>query len=107
MLDRKQLHGKGETKQIFYEALVLMWHIPPFSFGLLSADYDAWNIIGTMKLYLLAEVLKINHPLWKQRYEINAGRIKVCRPPYLIGSFFCLTESLSQFHPLQVFFCIL
>jgi len=107
MLDRKQLCGKGgDSYVVFYEALVLMCHIPPFSLGFFSPRDDAWNIIGTVKLYLISELVKINHPLWKKRYDINAARIEARRQPYLIGSFFCLTESLSQLHPFLVFLCI-
>jgi len=52
-------------------------------------------------------VVKVNHPLWKQRYDINEARIQDCRPPYLIGSFFCVAESLSQLQPLLTFFYIM
>jgi len=107
ILDRKQLCGKGgDSYVIFYEALIQLCHIPPFSLGFFSPRDDAWNIIGTLKLYLLSELVKINHPLWKKRYDINAARIEAHRQPYLIGSFFCLTESLSQLHPFFVFLCI-
>jgi len=91
---------------IVYESLILMCHIPPFSLGCFSPRDDAWNIIGTLKLYLISELVKINHPLWKKRYDINAARIEARRQPYLIGSFFCLTESLSQLHPFFVFLCV-
>jgi len=111
LIDLKQL-PEGTSLRRYYsfiisESIFLMLHIPPFTFGSFTPEYDVWNILGTSKYYLILEVCKINHPLWLRRYEAAAARAQAKRPPKLIGSFFCWTAMLSQLDPMSFFACML
>merc|ERR1719320_1960494 len=108
-IDRRQLYGREGYSYImdFIEGLFLMCHIPPHNFGFFSPQDDVWNVLGTTKFYLLTELFKLRHTLWKRRYDINAARLEANRPPFLIGSFFCLTATLSQLDPVVFFILIM
>jgi len=111
LIDLRQLPDGTSLRRyysfIISESIFLMLHIPPFTFGIFSPQYDVWNILGTSKYYLILEICKINHPLWLRRYEAAAARAQAKRPPKLIGSFFCWTAMLSQLDPMSFFACML
>jgi len=104
-IDQNQLPADERRTDIMLmsELLFIMTHIPPFSFGLIGAENDVWNIMGTAKLYLLAETLKVNHPFWLRRYEINAARIEERNPSHLVGTQFCVIQTLTKLDSTFIF----
>jgi len=63
--------------------------------------------MGTSKLYLLAEIMKVNHPIWIRRYEVNAARIEERNCSYLVGTMFCFNTTLTKLDPIFIFLSLL
>jgi len=108
-IDQKQLPAveRGTSLLLVLELIFLMIHIPPFTFGLFGPENDVWNVMGTARLYLLAEILKVNHPFWIRRYEINAARNEERSLSYLVGTQFCFSQTLAKLDPMFIFISFL
>jgi len=97
-LDLKQLKV-GTPRRRYYmfvliESIVLCLHVPPNCFGWrISPREDLKNVYGIFKVYLLFELLKLNHPLWLRRYEVASFQAKAPGLPVFIGNFFCFTTN--------------
>jgi len=108
-IDQKQLPAVERRTDflLVLELIFLMIHIPPITLGCFGAENDVWNVMGTAKLYLLAEILKVNHPFWIRRYEINAARNEERSLSYLVGTMFCFSQTLTKLDPIFIFISFL
>jgi len=104
-IDQNQLPAeeRGMDFQLASELMFIMIHVPPFSFGLIGAENDVWNIMGTSKLYLLTETLKVNHPFWLRRYEINTARMEESNSSHIVGTQFCVIQTLTKLDSTFIF----
>jgi len=98
-LDLKQLKA-GKQRRRYYmfvliESIILCLHVPPKCFGWWVSRQrdDLKNVYGIFKVYLLFELLKLNHPLWLRRFEVASFQAKAPGLPVFIGNFFCCTTN--------------
>jgi len=108
-IDQKQIPVTSRRSDFLLclEMFILMIHIPPVSMGIFSAQEDVWNIMGTGKLYLVAEILKVDHPIWQRRYEVNAARLEERSCSYLVGTIFCWGSTITKLDPMFIFVALL
>lgn len=107
-IDQRQLPDIHRTVWDFaFELFIVLLHIPPWSWGVLTIQDDVWNILGTAKLYLLAELVKINHPIWLRRYEVNAARLEWSKRSHLVGTTFCFSRAITELDPVFIFISLL